>query len=967
MTGGINRFEKEASLVQTVDALDVVEENGDLRRRPAFKSIATGPYHDKFRGDIKVLNMWWSGSAPTGPGDFTADAMSSYGYGSCSKARIGGDLTASAGGVLLVGMNSETANLPDALRLINVLQDENVIAGTTGAQTRYLLPQLITGTDLSDEDNYYTLPWWLDTTRWTSEDTDAAEYKRAPLSKDGLISWHKGDFTETWSRVSLNGDSLYWIALNMTAQQWEFNDPDSTPTKVMWDSTGTLTIQEPGFQFVSLEKIEGIFQTPKGKMIFCSGRDKIYGQERGGAVASWDGNLKEAVEMEHFIQDEGQGVLGQQTLPAWTNGAASTTKGTADQLTKGDESYSWYQDQFSSNIIDTIDSTNFVGTSNLYDQEIWFQPTNGEFRDRELCGCIIECTAGGNSGELALIIASAEYTGFGSSPNDQIISYRPAFTNDPVGTDTYKIYQPPSKVTSLDKSSVISSANRTTILANLKAAVWERYPEFEIVGTVGNHTATLVDGAHDLIPFNSDLSDFPRLDGAPVHWQIVKPLTYLVNPGRWSAFFDPMTREFIMCNGHSGLLRWNGSNFRKVTASYLTTGNRGAAVQKWTGILNDALFGAPAGEQGAGLLPQSFLRTEPPFGKYITDFAGRTVVCGISSEPREVKYSAPGAFNDIWPLIYSIPIRDAGGGSITGMAKLGDRLVVFTPKSVHATEAPGEDGYFRFRLISEGMGFISNESVKEVPVGSTSALIGANSDGLYLLQGESLTPVIDDWRRILPQGVNASRMNQSCAGVSLFNNLYYLAVPSAGSNVNDRLLVVDFSAGAPRVWVWTTPFGGISFIGRQLDDNGNERVLFGHEDGHISILAEQERDDGNVITGRAKSPPIQFGGTTNALIGIAITGKELGTTDTVTCNFYKEQRQAAFQSPTITFDEGVPLLDTVTLGSTVAEHPAYPTESVRIKAGTRVNIFQYEISGTQQWRIRQCVLRAKPLSQRSKI
>ncbi len=959
MTGGINRFEKEASLIQTVDALDVVEQEGDLRRRPAFKSITQGALFDSLKGDIQILQYQWSGSAPTGMGDLSVTQHLYEGHGDFDRDKIGGDLTASAGGILLVGFSGPTFNpqsvqdLPNALLLASVGQFPYSI-NTTDDEAIHLIPQLITGADLTDEDNYTTLPWFLDTTRQVAHDNGADETTRSPLSQDGLISWHDHDAISDWPKVTLNSESCRWIALNLSATPYSPNDP-GTLTKKIWDTSPTYQFRcfKPGFEFKRLGAVEHIAQTPGGKKLFFGGRRKFYGQEKGAAAATWHGNQADMAEQEHFVEDYGSGVIGAQTIPAWTSGAGSATKGTDDYLTKNDESYSWFQEQFTGNILETIDTNNFSSADTT---QIRFT-SDFALRKDEFVGCIIYCESGANAGEYRLIYS----TSLSAAGGIGTVLQANAWGATPLSTDVYRIYSPPHKVTTLERMpSVFLTAGEKTLIRDVQY----RHPLFWILGSANNHSVRLVTAGDDLTDWSQDY-DATEIDTQACHWQIIKELTYKFGSGRWTSMFDPFTRSMLFCNGKSPILTWNGSNFQKLEASYELTGERGAVVEQWTGQLNDIQYGGKgAGESGAGLVPQSFLRTEPPSGKYITDFGGRIVVAGISGEDQFVKYSAPDAYNDIWPLIYSVRIRDQYNGPITGMATLGSELIVYTSRSIHATPAPGPDGYLQFRLLSEGMGFISHASVKEVPVGSTSALIGANADGVYILNGGQLTPLIDDWSRIVPGGVNLSALNKCCAEVSLHENLYYLAVPSRGSSTNDRIIVIDFVSGS--VWLWTAPYGGVSYIGRALDPTGREHVLFGHEDGHISILAEQERDDGNVITGRAKSPPFQFGGITKSIRGAILTAKELGSSDSVTVKYFQEQRSASIQDSAVTFDEGVPIFDTVTLGSTVAEHPSFVTEKSNIKAGTRTKIFQYEISGSKQWRLRQAVLLAKPLSQRSK-
>ena len=143
--------------------------------------------------------------------------------------------------------------------------------------------------------------------------------------------------------------------------------------------------------------------------------------------------------------------------------------------------------------------------------------------------------------------------------------------------------------------------------------------------------------------------------------------------------------------------------------------------------------------------------------------------------------------------------------------------------------------------------------MQRVSTQGTSGLIGPGTDGVYYFNGSEPVPVLDDWERLLKGGVNRGRLDDAVSAVSFTKNLYFLAVPSHGSEVNDRVLVFDFAR--KNWWVWSSPHG-VSFMATDYDEAGKETVLFGTNDGHIQVLTGSLTDDGQVISSHASTLPV---------------------------------------------------------------------------------------------------------------
>ncbi len=142
-------------------------------------------------------------------------------------------------------------------------------------------------------------------------------------------------------------------------------------------------------------------------------------------------------------------------------------------------------------------------------------------------------------------------------------------------------------------------------------------------------------------------------------------------------------------------------------------------------------------------------------------------------------------------------------------------------------------------------------------------------------------------------------------------------------------------------------------------------VLFGFEDGHVGILAKQETDDGDTVTGRAKSPPLQVSTTTMAFTGLSLTALHTGSTDTLTVKSFLDKRDAAKQTYSGSWNAGGGIYGTA-LWNTDTVDPSYKTRRINLPNGSRGEVYQYEVSGTHQWRTRQAEVLFKPLSRRSR-
>lgn len=919
MVGGTNSFSREAGPAQALEAENVLEDKGDLVSRPRFKSFATAPPFVLPAGRASVLTYvspFASFSENRTP-NVTANL-------------IGGR----PGGILLVG-----CDIPfDGIEWRRIRQP----ASLSGKS--WLRPQVVltawSSPDVPPEASFADIPWFLDTTRWVYDDDNAQ-----PLWKDGRISWHRTQIA-SWPQVSLNSLTKYWVALNVSADPPDFNGSTvRTNTPLTGSGAGTVTIERPGIRVFQLEPITGIFPVQQhgvSRIFVMSDRQKKQGQERGAQIGSVT-NLQEETYIERLVTDEGSGVLGAAPLGSIYDSAGvgtpiGTSKGTALQkLQKYNETYNWQDYQFEGSAL----QKNITPTA-PFPAGFTFTPTSPSY-DTEFDHTIIEATTAGGVAlnEKRRIIKSV------ASGNDVILLVSPAFSATPTGAARFAIYSPAHAVTPEEETKQTASAG---------ASRGRRHFELERT-SADSHVRDLLMRTWGLIE-DSDRATDTDLYNTDIAWAIDQETRFQIpNAQHWDIMYDAVTGEFYLTNGSFPILRFDNKRLRILEA---TIDKTNARVQKWVGFIQDLA----RENNDPSLLPGAHLKDKPPTGRFITDYQGRTVVAGNTGDPFRVLWSAPGIFNDMWPKLYETLIRDPFNSPVSGMTVLNDELVVWTPNSIHAASSPDESGLLFFHVKSVGVGFINHHSVQPIVINNSTALLGANADGVYMYNGAEATPVLDDWKRIAPDGINKSAMHKAVAAVSRYENLYFLAFPSAGSQVNDRIGVFNYQNGA---WYpWSSPFGGCSFISRMTTPSGKEIMLFGSNDGHLSILHNQEKDDSSAVTSYAKSPPLQVSGTTQAMTGLLVTMEETGASNTAEIRSYTDERGSPKQTFTTRWDQGSAIFGTGRFGTALFGGRGMRTRRLPLPAGTRGEVFQYEISSSKPFRLRSCELLLRPLAQRSK-
>lgn len=905
MSGGINRKVRQAGQNQVLDGEDIIASDGDLRRRPSFSAILqSAPFRVPSRKTYMFLHQ--------------------SGVGFTDVSRVGTISTFSGGTYrLLVGCEE----IFDGIDFSSV--DEGAPALTRHS---YLCVRMLDASDdLHDNANYTEIPWALDTTyRFNSSDWGH------PLMGAGQICWHSAQLS-AWVQTTVNSVTAYWVALDITAEP---KNSDKSAARTIVANEAALRIDEPGAVAFHLEKVVGIVPIvgKRGNAIVIqSDREGQRGQENGAAIAIVD-SFSRAGEVAKIVEDEGSGILGTYTAPTWSgSGTGGGTYGTAGMVTKNDDSYDWLaalagppdfagqwgrQTILESVGVDTAGSTTYFETDDFTYE-----------RDNEFEHCMLECTTSGGGpsvGERRIVQTSEA----GATSNVRF-DVSPAWSGAPTGTTVFKLLSVPYTIGFSEKhiDSTTSRSQPVELIANTNTA----------------DTITVED-----IDSHKRAND-QSINNEPVHFYIGRETRWdLTANGEWGYMFDPVQRRHLFCNGKSAILEFDGRRFRRMTANSNPTS---ALVELWTGILHDQ----DRKSNTVTLTPGSFIRSSPPIGRYLEDWAGRIVVTGDPGDPQRVYWSAPGEANDIWPKLYETIIRDSQNQGISGMRTLNQNLAVWTPNSIFFASIPNELGMFYFAPVSQHVGFVSNAAVERIPFRGSQSLIGPNADGVYVFNGAETTPVLDEWDRVVKGGVNISKLSGAVASADYYNNLYYLAVPSARSQINDTLLVYDWIA---TTWYqWTAPFGGISSISTMRNDSGSEVVLFGHYDGTVSVLTSRVTDDGDTITGRARSVPISFDNITTAPTGLML--QMFADQANLTVRTFLDQKGAASQSGSLGFTTDEAVFGTDLYGTGVFSGDRVLTKKLNQPSGSRATQLQYEIEGSARWRLRNAHLLLRPIGHRS--
>lgn len=937
MSGGVDAFNRYAEMgsEKAVEYDNVIEDDGDLRRRDAFKAIGTAAPH------------------------FFSPGRSFF------------EITGGGGGIAwnrTFSLSAATLNagIPGTNELqLHCIGEQfdgfwwgHVSSVPTGpTRSAKLAVEYWTGAAWAQ------IPSILDSTRLRV--ANGNDEWLMSLCKDGLVSWHLSQIRDSWASRTVNTiANVYSVRLRILG---ETTGSDPTLLGNYSVGAGALAISAPGPQAIKLQPVRSLFpvrmRDGMSAVLIGSDRQVPRGQEPGGMMGLMKDVLAEtkALMVLDTRGDEGSGIVGVVTQPdvlranpgqptvsgggTWTTQHSfGTSAGAANQVLKNQQDadarnfYLWYTDQFRGDAFATIIPV--VGTithdavrlRSGFRYDFLSTARLSEFRTNAFERCKLRCTVNG-SGAGTPINEEREIYLHTVSGTSGFVEVHQHFSVAPDNQNQFDVIRPHARV------AVFPVTDESTL---------RRYE----VDT--NSTTTITVMGTTIHPHVARPTAENNVD---CYFMVSRDIQDQLPAGEfWTAAFDITTKLVYMTNGY-GVFKLDGVVLRKF---FPIIDEENPRVKAWIGALPDQMRDLLRSQDLAG----SKLRGNVDGAQIICDFAGRLVLANFADRPNTIVYSAPAPDIDIWPNLYETEIRDQENNEIRSMFTLGGELVVSTPTSMHVASHPNTDGTLRFAVASSGVGFLSHRAVAKL---GDNYAIGPSADGLRIFDGRMMNKVVDQWERILPGGVNLAKMGLSCGAAFFRKNQYFLAFPSRGSSVNDKILV--YNIPQQKVFIWSAPWGGVADIARDFDERGNERLLFGFNDGHVAVLVDAETDDGDQVTGYAKSPLMQPAVNTEIVAsGLLLCVSEA---DAIEIEYSMNQREAS-TDPTprrnFRYRDGDARFGTGVFETAVFSGRPYVTRRIPFQNGNlaRGEMFQWAIIGSTRWRLRSAeLLLSGPTVQRS--
>ena len=506
MTGGINRFEREAGPNQIVDGIDVISDDGDLRRRDAYRSIGQAAPHLLPAGDAYMK----LGTASNPAADTYVD-----------RPDRAGTITAASAYRIYVGC----AEVFDGID-VSILT-----ASGTVSSSKKLRCYFSTGVGTWTE-----MTWFRDTTRKAS--SAAADFLQ-PMMRDGTISWHRSAQISGWSSVAVDTVTRFWVRIDFVLAT------DAATASLL---SGTISIAAPGLRAFHLVGVNGLFPVRLGSRkvwIVCSDRFDKRGQERGAQIGAIS-QARKATKVLRIVEDEGAGTYDRYSMPTWDDpGTISGYIGTTDRL-KHLKPTAYGSDpaplRWFNNAADEPTAGQFVGAAVKQALTAAGGSTSTSFTFTGLAAvanefehCLLRVTTTSGGG-----ITTNTHRQIRAHAAGDVLTVYDAFAAAPDATNRFAILKPASRA----------------ILEGIDYEIRQHST------TVGESELILEEGR----PYSPDPAS-GIASGALVNMELSKECRWTIDAGRrWSAAYDTITRSLVMTNGRGPVLSYDGRRLRKLSA-----------------------------------------------------------------------------------------------------------------------------------------------------------------------------------------------------------------------------------------------------------------------------------------------------------------------------------------------------------------------------------------------------------------
>ena len=168
-----------------------------------------------------------------------------------------------------------------------------------------------------------------------------------------------------------------------------------------------------------------------------------------------------------------------------------------------------------------------------------------------------------------------------------------------------------------------------------------------------------------------------------------------------------------------------------------------------------------------------------------------------NSDSSALRFSSP-RMPEEFPELNFIEIGDSNAGPIVAMYATKNALVVFKSRGIYLLKGDPVDGFFCLTLTRD-LGCAASKSIRELP---GSGLVFMSNDGVYLLEGafENTGTITGITRLGEPVESELLRVNMSSAesirsGINQRDRELWLAVPTKGSAIPNRLLKFHYEIG----------------------------------------------------------------------------------------------------------------------------------------------------------------------------
>jgi hypothetical protein len=282
------------------------------------------------------------------------------------------------------------------------------------------------------------------------------------------------------------------------------------------------------------------------------------------------------------------------------------------------------------------------------------------------------------------------------------------------------------------------------------------------------------------------------------------PITTTLNGNGlvFSGAIDTPHSKLYLVNGNStdGLMSWDGTNFTKVSGA--------------------------------------------PNGKYLLYYKNHMYMAGDPNAPYRLYMSAQGD-PTTWPALNYIDFPDGMGG-ITGLAQLGDSIIIFKEMGVYILKGSDPSNYVVVTTFSGQRGAVSHRSIVRIPNG----LLFLARDGVWLFDGKKFELISDK----IQGSVNQWNQSQLQSAVAFeYDHKYWLSVPEGtGQTTNNYTYVFSYLYG------WWTRYN-IPMQACASFSAPNPTPYFADTNGNLMQAENGDSDNGAAIDAYLVTKNYDFG------------------------------------------------------------------------------------------------------------